>query len=225
MAFEGRVQVLSQDIEQETTLIADNIEIPRIAPLVNQNFNRNEAVELEITDIIPTITTLFWKSEISIEDPNRVRRLFAAITDNYRRFVNQNFPSVRSWTPDIEIVSFEQNNLFFRWRAKTGNVNLADQLENMFNTLAPIISVQAGVRIDPLSKWEIGNIALFNTTEEGVALIRQREIERRGVLERLLNEIGNLTSSRIVGIPTILWITAGIIIIPEITRTIRSITD
>ena len=226
MAFEARVQSLRNDIQQERILIADNLNLDRIAPLINSEFSTGEPVELQLLGCRPTITTLFWKTDVTPSDPNKITRIFSAIADRYKDYIANNYPSVQRWSPDIDIVSFEQNNLFFRWRAKTGNVLLADQLQVIFNQVAPNIGGGANpTNLDPLVEWEIGDIILYSYTQRGIEIIKDIEQSRRNILERLIDGLGNLTASRVVGIPTIIWLTAGVIIIPEITRTIREITD
>ncbi len=225
MAFEAQVQAAGTDIEQQRILIADNLNIDRVAPLISSEFSRGEPVELQFLGCRPTMTTLFWKTDVTPSDPVKTNRMFRAIADNYKKFISDNYPSVQRWNPGIDLVSYEQNNLFFRWRAKTGNVNLAEQLQVIFNQVTPIISSQAGFGLDPLVEWQIGDIVIYSYTQRGIEIIQEIEESRRNIFEKFIDGIGNLTSSRVVGIPTIFWLTAGVIVIPEITRTIREFTD
>ena len=220
MAQEVNIQGFTNGVENERTVIADNINFSQLSGIIEQNFEVNDAVELYLRDVHPTN----FGFDVTPTDLNKIQRLFGLIASRLDEDIKNLYPGVRQWNIDTPLVSFEQTDLKFRWRAKSGDNELGDNLVNYLNQKAINIGGAANpMHLDYFTDWNFGNKIIYKYTERGVELITARELQKRGAFERLVAYLGQLTKSNIVGIPTIIWLTAGIVIIPEITKTIREV--
>lgn len=220
MAQEVNVQGFAGGVENERTVIADNINLSQISGIIDQELEVNDAVELYLKNVSPSLYGDTWMPE----DLDAIQRLYGRIVFQFNNEIKKLYPGVRQWNIDTPFVSFEQADLKFRWRAKSGDNELGDNLINLFEQYRVNISTfTQPVLLDPVIDWDFGNIIIYKYTERGVELITARELQKRGAFERLVAYLGQLTKSNIVGIPTIIWLTAGMVVIPEITKTIREV--
>ena len=213
-------------LAQERIIISENVEIEDIAVIIEENFVRDEPVEIQLINMVPTIRGVPFDM-----DPEQANRLFLQISQILTNTINDMFPSLKKWSDNIPFVSFETNNLMIRWRAKTSISDFPAGLIHFLTDFTLEVGWPMGaiIYLDPISDWPIDNIIIYKYSEQGVGETDREELDRKGLLIRvgenflILAESINryIIQQTTLGVPNIIWVAGAIIIIPEVLRTIR----
>jgi len=231
MAVEGLSIGAIRTLDQERTLVASNTTLNNIGSIVTQEFDQGELVEVQLLNFTP-----FLFNQPALPDTIEARNnLSRQITTQINRFVKggtieaAEFPTLTLWPGDVPFAAFAQNNLFLRWAAKTADVDFEGQFLQMLSEIQIDVSpTGAPAVLDPIPDWDIEEINVYRYTNRGADIINREIEQQEGFFEQLLELLQNLgggigrtLSSNVGGIPTIFLIAAGVVIIPEITKTLR----
>jgi hypothetical protein len=231
MAVEGLTIAAVKTLDQERILISENTTLNNLETIIKQEFNVGELIEVQLLDYTPSLFGQSFMPE-TIRQRNNLSKV---VTTQINRFVKggafevAQFPTLTLWPGDIPFAGYAQNNLFLRWAAKTAEVDFEGQILQMLSEIQIDVSpTGAPTILDPITEWQFGEINIYRYTNRGADIINREIREQEGFFERvwegfqgISGGIGRALQSDVGGIPTIFILAAGIIIIPEVTKTIR----
>lgn len=197
-------------------LVISGITIEQISEIIANRFEIGEPVELQLINLIPTYYGAINYPRLPTEQ-KYIALLFGSVANKLNDKIERSYSNLQRWEQNIPYVSFEENSLIIRWRAKTSVEDFGAGLEKLLAS-KDVHSLGIIELNNPIADWLVDDIQIYKYNESGVGEVREIEEGKQSFFNNLLTGI---TENSTLGVPNTLWIIAGVIVIPQILLTIR----